>query len=601
MKPERRGVFLVVAVLLVSAVLGGIYGPNVRATTASTDDYQTSVRDFTRVLDVVQANYAEPVDVDKAVYQGAIPGMLRVLDPHSNFFDARQFALLREDQRGKYYGVGMIVAPRENHTVVMAPYVGAPAYNAGIRPGDVIMKVDDKPTDGLTTSDVADMLKGAKGTVVKITISREGYTEPLVFTVTRDEIPRHSVDIAFLLRPGIGYIRLSGFNETTDREIADALKQLNAPSLDGLILDMRGNPGGLLNEAVAVGDMFLDKNQLIVSHHGRASTERRYYAIRGNQGDNVPLVILVNGNSASATEIVSGAVQDHDRGLIVGETTFGKGLVQTVTPLSENTGLALTTARYYTPSGRLIQRDYKSISLYEYHYERKVPEHPTEVRLTDSGRQVTGGGGITPDIEVPAPKLTKFEETLLRSDVFFYSNQGVGGFTRYYLGTRPTITKSFEVDDAVLRDLRTYMSKHDIRYTEPEISENLDWIKRKIRQEVFLSTFGEQEGTKVQLEADPQVQKAVEAIPQARALYETARKIVAQRAGLNRYLEKFDISPVNSCAHQYLVDATLNLSSHADAVLKFCWFAISGRLLRRPCLGVQLFTDYCCQPPPSAL
>jgi carboxyl-terminal processing protease len=532
MKPERRGLFLVVAVLLLSAVLGGIYGPNVRATAASADDYQTAVHDFTRVLDVVQANYAEKVDVDKSVYQGAIPGMLRMLDPHSNFFDARQFALLREDQRGKYYGVGMVVAPRENHTVVMAPYVGAPAYNAGIRPGDVIVKVDDKSTDGLTTTDVADMLKGAKGTVVKITISREGYNEPLVFTVTRDEIPRHSVDIAFLLKPGIGYVRLSGFNETTDREIADALKQLNAASLDGLILDMRGNPGGLLNEAVAVGDMFLDKNQLIVSHHGRASAERRYYAIRGNQGDSVPLVILVNGNSASATEIVSGAVQDHDRGLIVGETTFGKGLVQTVTPLSENTGLALTTARYYTPSGRLIQRDYKSISLYEYHYERKVPEHPSEVKLTDSGRQVTGGGGITPDISVTAPKLTKFEETLLRADVFFPFEAGVGGFTRFYMGTRPTITKSFEVDDTVMRDLRSYMSKHNVRYTEPDISDNLDWIKRKIKQEVFLSAFGQQEGFKVQLEADPQLQKAVEAIPQARALYENARKIVAQRAGI---------------------------------------------------------------------
>jgi len=532
MKPERRGLFLVVAVLLLSAVLGGIYGPNVRATTASADDYQTAVRDFTRVLDVVQANYAEKVDVDKAVYQGAIPGMLRMLDPHSNFFDARQFALLREDQRGKYYGVGMVVAPRENHTVVMAPYVGAPAYNAGIRPGDVIVKVDDKSTDGLTTSDVADMLKGAKGTIVKITISREGYNEPLVFTVTRDEIPRHSVDIAFLMKPGIGYVRLSGFNETTDREIADALKQLNAASLDGLILDMRGNPGGLLNEAVAVGDMFLDKNQLIVSHHGRASAERRYYAIRGNQGDSVPLVILVNGNSASATEIVSGAVQDHDRGLIVGETTFGKGLVQTVTPLSENTGLALTTARYYTPSGRLIQRDYKSISLYEYHYERKVPEHPSEVKLTDSGRQVTGGGGITPDINVAAPKLTKFEEALLRADVFFPFEAGVGGFTRHYLGARPTITKSFEVDDTVMRDLRNYLSKHDVHYTEPDISDNLDWIKRKIKQEVFLSAFGQQEGFKVQLEADPQVQKAVEALPQARALYENARKVVAQRAGI---------------------------------------------------------------------
>src|ERR1700716_754699 len=533
MNSERRGLGMVLSVLLLSAVLGGIYGPNVRATTASADDYQTAVREFTRVLDVVQANYAETVDVDKAVYQGGIPGMLRVLDPHSNFFDSRQFALLREDQRGKYYGVGMVVAPRENHTVVMSPYVGAPAYNAGIRPGDVIVKVDDKPTDGLTTSDVADMLKGAKGTVVKITISREGYTEPLVFTVTRDEIPRHSVDIAFMLKPGVGYIRLSAFNETTDREIAEALKQLNATSLDGLILDMRGNPGGLLNEAVAVGDMFLDKNQLIVSHHGRTSPERRYFALRGNQGVTVPLVILVNNNSASATEIVSGAVQDHDRGLIVGETTFGKGLVQTVTPLSENTGLALTTARYYTPSGRLIQRDYKSISLYEYHYERKVPTHPTEIKLTDSGRQVTGGGGITPDIIVSVPKLNKFQQLLYRDDVFFPYEAGVGGFTRFYLGTRPTITKNFEVDDTVLRDLRAYMSKRNVHYTEPEISENLDWIKRKIKQEVFLSAYGQAEGTKVQLESDPQVQKAVEAIPQARALYENARKIVAQRAGLS--------------------------------------------------------------------
>src|SRR5882762_8319394 len=439
MKSERRGLslFVVVLELLVSAVLGGVYGPSVGAAASSADDYQTAVKQFTRVLDVVQSNYADPVDVDKEVYQGAIPGMLRVLDPHSNFFDARQFALLREDQRGRYYGVGMIVAPRENHTVVMAPYVGAPAYNAGLRPGDVIVKVDDKATDGLTTTEVADMLKGQKGTIVKIVVTREGYADPLTFTVTRGEIPRHSVDIAFLIKPNIGYIRLSAFNETTDHEIAESLKELNASNLDGLVLDMRGNPGGLLNEAVAVGDMFLEKNQLIVSHHGRASTERRYYAIRGNQGDNVPLVILVNGDSASATEIVSGAVQDHDRGLIVGETTFGKGLVQTVTPLSENTGLALTTARYYTPSGRLIQRDYKSISLYEYHYERKVPQHPSEVKLTDSGRPVTGGGGITPDIAVPAPKLTKFEQLLYRDDVFFPAETGVGGFTRYYLGTKP--------------------------------------------------------------------------------------------------------------------------------------------------------------------
>ena len=531
MKSERRGLILIVLVLLVSAALGGVYGPSVRATSSSADDYQTAVRQFTRVLDVVQSNYAEPVDVDKEVYQGAIPGMLRVLDPHSNFFDARQFALLREDQRGRYYGVGMIVAPRENHTVVMAPYVGAPAYNAGLRPGDVIIRVDDKATDGLTTSEVADMLKGQKGTVVKIVVTREGYSEPLTFTVTRGEIPRHSVDIAFLIKPGVGYVRLSSFNETTDREIADALKDLNVSNLDGLILDMRGNPGGLLNEAVAVSDMFLDKGQIIVSHHGRASQNHSYTAIRGNQGVTVPLVILVNNNSASATEIVSGAVQDHDRGLIVGETTFGKGLVQTVQPLSENTGLALTTARYYTPSGRLIQRDYKSISLYEYHYERKIPDHPTEIKLTDSGRQVTGGGGITPDIVISEPKLNKFQKDLFRYDVFYPAEAGVGGFARSFLGERPTITHEFNADDNVMHEFRNYLSKHTVRYSEADLAENLDWIKRKIKQEVFMSTFGMQDGFKVLLEADPQVQKAIGSVPQARALYQNARKIVAQRNG----------------------------------------------------------------------
>ncbi|HTQ96282.1 MAG TPA: S41 family peptidase [Candidatus Acidoferrum sp.] len=533
MNPERRGLILVVVVLALSAILGGIYGPSVKATTNSTDDFRSSVESFTSVLDVVQANYAETVDVDRAVYQGAIPGMLRMLDPHSNFFDQRQFALLREDQRGKYYGVGMVVAPRDNHTIVVAPYVDAPAFKAGLRPGDVITKVDEKSTEGLSTTEVADMLKGPKGTIVKIQVSREGWDEPLSFSVTRDEIPRHSVDIVTMLKPGIGYVRLTQFNETTDREIAEALKQLGANSLDGLILDMRGNPGGLLNEAVAVGDIFLEKNQLIVSYHGRSAPERRFYAIRGNQGMAVPLVILVNNNSASAAEIVTGAVQDHDRGLVVGETTFGKGLVQTVTPLAENTGLALTTARYYTPSGRLIQRDYKSISLYEYHYERKVPEHPSEIRQTDSGRQVTGGGGITPDIIVEAPKATKFQEEMYRGDVFFPQEQGVGGFTRAFLGTKPTITKSFEVDDKVMKEFRDFLAKRNIHYTEPEFAENQDWVKRKIKQEVFMSNFGTQEGFKVLLDADPQVQKAMEAIPQARALYENARKVVAQKSGSN--------------------------------------------------------------------
>ena len=534
MKPERRWLVLMVIVVGLSAALGGIYGQNVRATGSSYEDTQSSVRSFARVLDAVQANYAEKVDVDRIVYQGAIQGMLRVLDPHSNFYDARQWASSLEDRHGRYYGVGMGVIARGERTVVVSPYEGTPAFKAGIRPGDVIVKVDEKSTQGMSSSEVADLLRGARGTSVKITISREGYTEPLVFTVTRGEIPRHTVDLVYEVKPGIGYIRLSGFNEKTESELGEAMKQLNASTLDGLILDMRGNPGGLLDEAIAVSDMLLDKNQLIVSHRGRASSERRYYAVRGNRGNNMPLVILVNSNSASATEIVAGAVQDHDRGVIVGETTFGKGLVQTLQPLSENTGLALTIARYYTPSGRLIQRDYKSISLYEY-YERKVPEHPTQVMLTDSGRQVTGGGGITPDIAVHEPELNHFQKMLFRADVLFPFENSVGGFTRHYLGTRPTVTKDFAVDDAVMAEFRKYLASENVRYTEPELAENLDWVKRKIKQEVFVSSFGQQEGFKVQLETDPQLLAAIEAVPQARALYEKARKIIAQRGGAPTY------------------------------------------------------------------
>src|SRR5437588_11222580 len=531
MKAERRGALLVLGVLALSALLGGIYGPTVRATVAGTTDLQDSIKSFTKILSVVQQEYALPVDTDHAIYDGALPGMLRVLDPHSTFFDPRQYSLLREDQRGKYYGVGMNVGPQENHTVVLAPMPGSPAAKAGIRPGDIIHSVEGKPTDGLTTSKVADLLKGPKVTVVHVNMVREGYSQPLSFTITRDEIPKHSVDVAFQIRPGIGYVRLSAFNEETDTELAAALKQLDYANLDGLILDLRGNPGGLLNEAVSVSDMFLDKNQLIVSHHGPASQERRHYAVRGNRGVQVPLVVLVNGGSASASEIVTGAVQDHDRGLVVGEQTFGKGLVQTVSALSENTGLALTTARYYTPSGRLIQRDYKDTSLYDYLYNHKNPP-PTEVKLTDSGRQVTGGGGITPDVVVSEPKPNDFQQLLLRRDIFFpYVGQGgVGGFTTYFLGTKPEITRNFTVNESVLSLFRKDLDKEKVSYTEAEIDQNLDWIQREIKKAVFLSVFGLPAGFEVDLQDDAQVVRAIECIPQARALYQNVRKVMAQRS-----------------------------------------------------------------------
>jgi carboxyl-terminal processing protease len=525
---SRRGVVVLVVVLGISAVLGGLYGPSVRATAAGQNDMQDSVKSFTHVLSVVERNYAEPVDTDKVIYDGAIPGMLRVLDPHSNFFDPKQYALFKEEQQGKYYGVGMTVQQRENQTVVLAPFVGSPAYKAGIRPGDIILKVDGKSCDGLTTTEVADMLKGAKGTVVHISLGREGWEKPIDVTVTRDEIPRPGVEYFTMVKPGIGYVRVSTFNETTDSDLSEALRQLDVSKLDGLIIDLRNNGGGLLNQAVGMADMFLDKNEIVVSHRGRASQERRYYAVRGNQGIEVPVIVLINGQSASASEIVSGAIQDHDRGLIVGEVSFGKGLVQTQFPLSEDTALLLTTARYYTPSGRLIQRDYKNVSLYDYHYNPQPPTKP-EVKLTDSGRQVFGGGGITPDDIIAAPKPDDFQQMLYRRGVFYSQQQGVGDFIRFYLGEKPDINKDFVVSDAVVAEFRKYLDKQKIKYSDADIQANFNWLKWQIKREVFTSYFGLNDGYKVELQDDVQLEKAIDLIPQAKALYQNARKILAER------------------------------------------------------------------------
>ena len=530
-KPSsKRGVVVLIAVLGISAILGGLFGPTLRARASSNSEsqLQDSVKSFTRVLSVVQRNYADPVDTDKVIYDGAIPGMLHVLDPHSNFFDPKQYALFKEEQQGKYYGVGMTISQRENQTVVLAPFVGSPAYKAGIRPGDIVMKVEGKSCDGLTGTEVAEMLKGPKGTVVHISLGREGWDKPIEVTVTRDEIYRPAVEFYTMLKPGIGYVRLISFSETTDSDVAEALKQLDYPKLDGLVFDLRNNGGGLLNQAVGLADMFLDKNEIVVSHRGRSSPERRYYAVRGNQGIGVPVVVLINGQSASASEIVAGAIQDHDRGLVVGENSFGKGLVQTQLPLSEDTALLLTTARYYTPSGRLIQRDYKNVSLYDYHYNPQRPKQP-EVKLTDSGRQVFGQGGITPDDFVAAPKQDDFQLSLYRRGVFYATPQGVGDFTRFYLSAKPEITKDFVVNDDVVNEFRKYLDKQHVKYTEPQIQENLTWLKLQIKREVFTSAFGLNEGFKVALQDDPQLEKAIELIPQSRALYQNARKIVAER------------------------------------------------------------------------
>ena len=526
----RRTLFSLVVFFATCGLVGMMIDRKVGAQ-SSTDEsaFRDNLRSFTNVYDIVAENYAEPLTGDKpgkAIYDGAIPGMLRVLDPHSSFYDPKAYAKMREDQHGKYYGVGMLIQPQGVGTaqkiVVVSPFEGTPSYKAGIRPGDVIVAVDGKLTANLSSEDVANMLKGPKGTHVQVTMAREGASKPLVFDLIRDEIPHNSVDLKYEIRPGIGYIHLTNFQETTGREINDALQSFGDPK--GLVLDLRGNPGGLLSEAVAVCDKFLKRGQVIVSQRGRAYPEQIYRATHGNGGEDYPIVILVNRGTASAAEIVSGALQDHDRAIIAGETTFGKGLVQTVYQLSENTGLALTTYHYYTPSGRLIQRNYNGVSLYDYYYNHDQPQDTKdrEVKLTDSGRTVYGGGGITPDEKIDIPKSNHFQDVLLGHYAFF-------NFSKHYLANR-TVGKDFQVNDAVLTDFKQFLTSNEIPYTEQDVASVRDWINTNIKSEIFTSQFGQQEGMKVRADWDPMIQKALTFLPQAQALEQNAEKVETQKA-----------------------------------------------------------------------
>jgi len=527
--PTRRALFSATIFLAACGFAGSLLGGKVAAQSATDEStLRDSMKSFTDVYALVEANYANKLNtdqVDKAIYDGAIPGMLHVLDPHSNFYDPKSYAQMREDQRGKYYGVGMRIQPQNNKIVVVAPMEGTPSYRAGIHPGDVILTVDGKSTDGMDTAAVASLLKGPRGTHVSVTMGREGASKPLTFDLMRDEIPQYSVDVAFMIRPGIGYIHVTNFMETTSREVQTALDKFG-PSLQGLLIDLRGNPGGLLNEAVNMSDKFLQKGQIVVSQRARKGVfpDQVYTAPTGSDAK-YPIVVLVNRNTASAAEIVSGALQDHDRALIVGETTFGKGLVQTVEPMPENSALALTTYHYYTPSGRLIQRNYNNVSLYDYYYVRNdaLPANDTnkEVKLTDSGRTVYGGGGITPDVKIDTPKSTHLEDELLQHRVFF-------DFSNRWLASH-TVTKDFQVDDAVIGQFKQMMVTEKIDYTDQDFADALDWIKASIKSDLLTDQFGQAEGLRVKADWDPMIQKAVTLLPQAQALETSAEKIVAQK------------------------------------------------------------------------
>ena len=527
--PDRsrrlRSAISVVLFLAVCAVTGTVLEQRLGAQ-AATDQpaLRDSLKQFTSVYAMVEANYADPFnqkEIDRTVYDGAIPGMLRTLDPHSNFYDPKTYAAMREEQHGKYYGVGMQIQQQGSKIVVILPFAGTPAFKAGIHPGDIILAVNGKSTEKMTSEDVANVLKGPRNTPVNVSIGREGVDKPLVFSLMRDEIPRYSVDLAYLIRPGVGYIHITNFMETTGTEVGEALDKFG--DIHGLVLDLRGNPGGLLNEAVAVCDKFLRKGQIIVSQRGRAYPDQVYRASHGSSGT-YPIVVLVNKGTASAAEIVSGALQDHDRALVVGETTFGKGLVQTVYPLSDNTGLALTTYHYYTPSGRLIQRNYNGVSLYDYYYNHdgsQLDKANREVKLTDSGRTVYGGGGITPDDKIETPKSTPLEDTLLQHRSFF-------DFANHYLLTHQ-VSKDFQVNDEVLQQFKQFLATQKIEYTDADFTAVQDYISDSIKAALFTTVFGQSAGLEVRANWDPMVQKALNYLPQAETLEQSAEKVVAQK------------------------------------------------------------------------
>jgi carboxyl-terminal processing protease len=533
----RRALFSVTVFLATCGVAGSFINQKVAAQAANDESVlRDNLHSFTNVYSLVEQNYAEPMTqdkIDKAIYDGAIPGMLHVLDPHSNFYDPKAYAQMREDQHGRYYGVGMTIQPQPDPAakggtkiVVLYPFEGTPAYKAGVKPGDVILSVDNKSTEGMDSAAVAALLKGPRSTHVSVEMSREGTPKPLVFDLIRDEVSRPSVDLAFMIRPGIGYMHVTNFMETTSREVGEALDKFG--DINGLVIDLRGNPGGLLNEAVNMSDKFLQKGQIVVSQRGRAFPDQVYRASHGSD-TKFPIVVLVNRNTASAAEIVSGALQDHDRALIVGETTFGKGLVQTVFQISENTGLALTTYHYYTPSGRLIQRNYNHVSLYDYYYVRDSNTQPKdkanlEVKLTDSGRTVYGGGGITPDEKIDNLKTNRFQDSLLQHYAFF-------NFSKHYMAAHSSISKDFTVDDNVIQEFKAFLKSQNVDYSDSDVAGVQDWIKQSIKSELFTSQFGQLEGLKVRAEWDPQIAKAVTFIPEAQTLQEHLKLAQAQKAG----------------------------------------------------------------------
>ena len=531
---HQRGVSFGAAFVGLSAMVGGFVGSQ----TVSTEDrIAERNRVFTAALAAVEQEYVEPREMDRLVY-GSIDGMLRTLDPHSSFLEPREFERMRERQVGTYFGIGITIVSINGEVSVTSLFEGSPAYRAGIRRGDVIAGVGSESAAGWSTDEVVRRVKGPRGTTVDISIRRPGVAKLIDLTIARDEINILTVRTAFMLAPETGYVRLQDFSETTDRELGQALARLRSEGMERLVLDLRDNPGGPLDQAIAVANRFLRQGQLIVYTRGRVNNmDDDYRAVSAGDYTELPMIVMVNRQSASASEIVSGAMQDHDRALVVGETTFGKALVQSVYRVSNEAALALTTGRYYTPSGRLIQRpwdgSFDEYQIYSLQDQSEPRSHdPAELKYTDSGRKVYGGGGIEPDHFVLGPvegfNPKRFSRLLYGRGAFISFAER---FTK--LGdARPgaasaavhTVAAGWQVTDAMIDEFKAFITQQGVRVDETAFAADRDFIRAMIRFEVDNDLFGVEEARRNLSKVDPQVQSALGYFDDARQLLLASRR-----------------------------------------------------------------------------
>jgi len=500
------------------------------------DLWNREIDKFSSLQSLIEKNYYRDVEPDKLVYS-SIRGMLDTLDPHSYFLDPDSFSRMREEYTGKYYGLGIQIQKQEENLVVISPIEGTPAFRLGIQPGDIISTINGESTKPLSSFDAMQKLRGPKGTKVTITIVRDGLAAPLELTIEREEIPLRSVPYAFLLNDDVGYIFIRNFAETTTQEFEEKMKALTEQGLKSLILDLRGNTGGPFFQSIDLSDEFLSRGAVIVSIKGRNRIyNREYRAERDGQYERVPLVILINRGSASASEIVGGAVMDNDRGYLVGEDSWGKGLVQTVFPLGDRLAVALTTARYYTPSGRSIQRDYEHIEDYLLH--KQAPEDKREVKYTVHGRKVLGQGGISPDFEVPQTLLPQTAELMVKGAFFAYARKFAGHQTplsknvifpkeEVPSGQAPSgktqLTQDFVVDDAIMADFKDYLLANKLSFDEDKFKGAQDEFRRELQRGISSLLFGVEEGVRAFCKTDPVVLKALAVMPEAAKFVESPK------------------------------------------------------------------------------